>query len=326
MTGGARRGATAGGSAVSPPDARPAVIETRGLTKALGGRTVVDGLELSVHAGEVYGFLGPNGAGKTTTLRMLLGLLAPDSGSATVLGFDSQRQGPALRRLVGYVSQQRSLYLDLTVEQNMLFFGRMYGLGPERLLERMAGEVERFQLQGELHRLLGSVPTGVQRRCSLAIALLHQPKLLILDEPTSGMDTTSRREFWAFLGGLVAAETTVILTTHHLEEVQVCDRLCLMLDGRLRFEGTPGGMVEASPGPVLLVSTDRLENAHQILKKEFGASLLGNRVRVQRPEVRPDEVLRVLEAAGIGGARVESVAPTLEDAFVRTAGRPENED
>ena len=157
------------------------------------------------------------------------------------------------------MSQLRSLYLDLTVEQNLLFFGRMYGLGPERLAERVAAEVERFQLGTDLRRLLGSLPTGVQRRCSLAVALLHEPKLLILDEPTSGMDTTSRREFWAFLGGLVAAETTVILTTHHLEEVQVCDRLCLMLAGRLHFEGTPGGMVEAFPGPVLLVSADQVE-------------------------------------------------------------------
>jgi ABC-type multidrug transport system ATPase subunit len=299
------------------------VIETRGLTKILGGRKVVDSLDLAVHAGEVYGFLGPNGAGKTTTLRMLLGLLTPDQGSATVLGFDSRRQGAALRQLVGYVSQLRSLYLDLTVEQNLLFFGRMYGLGADRLEKRVAAEVERFQLGTELHRLLGSQPTGVQRRCSLAVALLHEPKLLILDEPTSGMDTTSRREFWAFLGGLVAAETTVILTTHHLEEVQVCDRLCLMLAGRLHFEGTPGGLVKAFPEPVLLVSADQVQEAHQILKKELGASLLGNRIRVQRPGIDPDHVLGLLKAAGIAGIRVDSVEPTLEDAFVRAAGEPE---
>ena len=300
----------------------PAVIETHGLTKVLGGRKVVDGLDLAVHAGEVYGFLGPNGAGKTTTLRMLLGLMAPDSGSASVLGFDSQRQGPALRRAVGYVSQLRSLYLDLTVEENLRFFGRMYGLDQEGLAERMAAEVARFQLGNDLRRLLGACPTGVQRRCSLAVALLHQPKLLILDEPTSGMDTTSRREFWAFLGGLVAARTTVILTTHHLEEVQVCDRLCVMLAGRLHCEGTPLQMVERFPGPVLMVSTDQTEDAHKILKEEFGASLLGNRIRIQRPGVDPDEVLRALEAAGIKGARVESAEPTLEDAFVRAATEP----
>jgi ABC-2 type transport system ATP-binding protein len=297
----------------------PSVIETQGLTKILGGRKVVDGVDLTVHPGEVYGFLGPNGAGKTTTLRMLLGLLPQDSGSATVLGFDSRRQGPALRRAVGYVSQLRTLYLDLTLEENLFFFGRMYGLEPEHLAERIAGEVERFQLAGDLHRLLGSVPTGAQRRCSLAVALLHRPRLLILDEPTSGMDTTSRREFWAFLGGLVAAETTVILTTHHLEEVQVCDRLCLMLGGRLHFEGTPGGMVEAFPGPVLLVAGERIDRIHQILKEHYGASLLGSRVRIQRANIEPDEVLSALESAGVRGANVESVAPTLEDAFVRAA-------
>ncbi len=221
------------------------VIETQGLTKVLGGRKVVDGLDLTVNEGEVYGFLGPNGAGKTTTLRILLGLIAPDSGSSTVLGFDSQKQGTDLRRAVGYVSQLRSLYLDLTVEENLLFFGRMYGLRGDELAERVRSEVERFQLEDELRHLLGSRPSGVQRRCSLAVALLHRPRLLILDEPTSGMDTTSRREFWAFLGGLVAQKSTVILTTHHLEEVQVCDRLCLMLAGRLRFEGSPRQMVES---------------------------------------------------------------------------------
>ncbi|OFW58633.1 MAG: hypothetical protein A2133_07860 [Actinobacteria bacterium RBG_16_64_13] len=304
-------------------DASLPAIETRGLTKVLGRRTVVDALDLTVRRSEVYGFLGPNGAGKTTTLRMLLGLLAPDDGSASVLGFDCQRQGTELRRLVGYVSQLRSLYQDLTVGENLIFFGRMYGLGSERLAERVASETARFQLGASRDHLLGSLPTGVQRRCSLAIALLHEPKLLILDEPTSGMDTTSRREFWAFLGGLVAADTTVLLTTHHLEEVQVCDRLCLMLGGRLHFEGTSRAMVEAFPGPVLLVSAEEVKSAHKILKKEFGASLLGNRVRVHRPGVDPEQVQRLLEAGGIVGARVESVPPTLEDAFIRAAGIPE---
>ena len=298
------------------------VIETKGLTKVLGGHKVVDGLDLAVKAGEVYGFLGPNGAGKTTTLRMLLGLIKPDGGSSSVLGFDSQKQGPALRRAVGYVSQLRSLYLDLTVEQNLLFFGRMYGLSADVLQERVGAEAARFQLQDDLGHLLGSRPTGVQRRCSLAVSLLHQPRLLILDEPTSGMDTTSRREFWAFLGGLTAHETTVILTTHHLEEVQVCDRLCLMLAGRLHFEGSPRQMVEAFPGPVLVVATERLEEAHKILKEAFGASLLGDRARIQRPGVDPRDVVRSLEAAGINGAKVESVEPTLEDAFVRAACVP----
>jgi ABC-2 type transport system ATP-binding protein len=297
-------------------------IETRGLTKILGGRKVVDGLDLAVNAGEVYGFLGPNGAGKTTTLRMLLGLITPDSGSSAVLGFDSQKQGAALRTAVGYVSQLRSLYLDLTVEENLLFFGRMYGLGADVLRERVRAEAARFQLQGDLRHLLGSRPTGVQRRCSLAVALLHQPKLLILDEPTSGMDTSSRREFWAFLGGLVAQKTTVIVTTHHLEEAQVCDRLCLMLAGRLHFEGSPRQMVEAFPGPVLSVATERLTEAHKILKEEFGASLLGNRARIQRTGVDPRQVVRALEAAGIKGASVEQVEPTLEDAFVRAAADP----
>jgi ABC-2 type transport system ATP-binding protein len=295
-------------------------IETRGLTKVLGGRRVVDGLDLAVNAGEVYGFLGPNGAGKTTTLRMLLGLITPDAGSSAVLGFDSQRQGAALRVAVGYVSQLRSLYLDLTVEENLLFFGRMYGLGSDDLQARVRAEAARFQLQGDLRHLLGSRPTGVQRRCSLAVALLHQPKLLILDEPTSGMDTSSRREFWAFLGGLVAQKTTVIVTTHHLEEVQVCDRLCLMLAGHLHFEGSPRQMVEAFPGPVLSVATERLAEAHKVLKEAFGASLLGNRARIQRTGVDAQQVVRALEAAGIKGASVEQVEPTLEDAFVRAAG------
>jgi len=154
----------------------------------------------------------------------------------------------------------------------------------------------------------------------MAVALLHQPKLLILDEPTSGMDTTSRREFWAFLGGLVAEKSTVILTTHHLEEVQVCDRLCVMLGGRLHFEGSPRQMVEAFPEPVLSVATGQLEKAHQILNAAFGASLLADRVRVQRPGIDPRQVAHLLEDGGIRDATVDSVEPTLEDAFVRAAG------
>lgn len=296
------------------------VIEAKGLTKTLGGRNVVDGLDLAVNAGEVYGFLGPNGAGKTTTLRMLLGLISPDSGSSTVIGFDSQRQGAALRQAVGYVSQLRSLYLDLTVEENLLFFGRMYGLRAEALKRRVQAEVRRFQLTEDLGRILGSCPTGVQRRCSMAVALLHEPELLILDEPTSGMDTTSRREFWAFLGGLVVHDTTVVMTTHHLEEVQVCDRLCLMLAGHLQFEGSPRQMVEAYPGPVLTVVTERMNEAHKILKDKFGASLVGEQARIQRSGVDPHEVARLLAGAGFQGARVEEVEPTLEDAFVRAAG------
>ncbi len=299
---------------------KTAAIKTEGLTKTLGGRKVVDDLSLSVMSGEVYGFLGPNGAGKTTTLRMLLGLITPDSGSASVLGFDSERQGAVLRRAVGYVSQLRSLYLDLTVEENLLFFGRMYGLGADALAQRVRAEAARFQLQDDLHRQLGLLPTGAQRRCSMAVALLHQPKLLILDEPTSGMDTTSRREFWVFLGGLVANDASVVMTTHHLEEVQVCDRLCLMLAGRLNFEGSPKEMLGAFPGPVLSVATERINEAHKILRSEFGASLLGDRLRIQMTGIDSEQVVRVLEAAGIRDARVEEVEPTLEDAFVRAAG------
>lgn len=308
-----------GAGSVAAEYAGSAVIETRDLTKTLGGRTVVDGLCLTVRRGEVYGFLGPNGAGKTTTLRMLLGLIPPDSGRASVLGFDSRSEGAALRRHVGYVCQQYSLYRDLTVEENLLFFGRMYGLDAGSLARRVAAEARRFRLTDDRHRLLGTLSTGAQRRCSLAVALLHEPRLLILDEPTSGMDTTGRREFWAFLGGLVAADTTVILTTHHLEEVQVCDRLCLMLAGRLCFEGTPGGMVEAFPGPVLVVSADQVQAAHQILKEEYGASLFGDEVRIQRSGVDPRAVVLLLESAGITGVRVEACEPTLDDAFVRAA-------
>ena len=302
-----------------------AVIETHGLSKVFGRRMVVDSVDLTVRRGEVYGFLGPNGAGKTTTLRMLLGLLDPDAGSSSVLGFDCKKQGPQLRRLVGYVSQLYSLYFDLTVQQNLLFFGRMYGLDNSQLRERVGSEMGRFELERDGDTLVGALPTGAQRRCSLAAALLHRPRLLILDEPTSGMDTTSRRAFWAFLGGLVADDTTVILTTHHLEEVHVCDRLCLILGGRLRFEGSPRQMVETFAGPVLLVSADPVKRAHQVLKERYGATLLGNQVRVQRQGVDPREVLGALREADIVDVVVQSVEPTLEDAFVRaaTVGEPE---
>ena len=294
-------------------------IEAVGLCKRFGRKTVVDRATFSVSTGEVYGFLGPNGAGKTTTLRLVLGLFPASGGSVRVLGLDPATQGRRLRRRVGYVSQLHSLYEDLSVEQNLRFFGSMYGLGGEELDDRLEAELVRFHLEPQRRELVGRQPTGVQRRTALAAALLHRPELLILDEPTSGMDAVARREFWTFLGGLAGEGATVIVTTHHLEEAESCDRLCLMLDGRVRFEGTPGGMRRAFSGPVLHVWAEPWAEAFTALKEAFGASLFGREVHVDARRGDADAVRALLAGRGLQVLTLEERPPTMEDAFLRAA-------
>jgi ABC-2 type transport system ATP-binding protein len=294
-------------------------VRAAGLSRRFGQRMVVEQVEFEVETGEVYGFLGPNGAGKTTTLRLLLGLLSPSSGSAKVLGLDPAREGRRLRRRIGYVSQLHSLYQDLSVEQNLRFFGSMYGLSGRSLTESLEREVTRFHLGPSLPELVAGQSTGVRRRTALAAALLHRPELLILDEPTSGMDASARREFWTFLGGLAGEGATVIITTHHLEEAETCDRLSLMLAGRIHFEGTPAGMRATFAGAVLLVTAEPWAAAFSVLKEAFGASLFGREVHVDARRADAAAVRAVLAAEGVEILSLQERPPTMEDAFLRAA-------
>lgn len=217
-------------------------IETEHLTKVFGRFTAVDHIDIAVTAGEIYGFLGANGAGKTTAIRMLTGLLMPTGGTGHVAGFDIMNQTDKIRTRIGYMSQRFSLYGDLTVRDNLRLFGSFYGLSNANLKRRM-GELSSFLgLTDLMWRTADSIPWGWQQRMSLACALLHEPRILFLDEPTGSVDPVSRRNFWDLLIQLAAQGTTVFITTHHMDEAEYCDRVSIMVDGRIAAVDTPRGL------------------------------------------------------------------------------------
>ncbi|ADU50837.1 ABC transporter related protein [Thermaerobacter marianensis DSM 12885] len=232
----AKAGSPGAGAGSRPADAL--AIETEGLTCRFGDFVAVDGVSLRVPAGAVYGLLGPNGAGKTTLIRALLGLV-PATGRARVLGLDPARQAAAVRARVGYMSQRFSLYPDLTAEENLLFYGRVYGLRGERFARRVDELLERTGLTHHRRTRAASLGAGLRQRLAFACAVLHEPALLLLDEPTSGVDPGVRRSFWDTMYALADTGTTVLVTTHHMDEAEQCDRLGMMLRGRLVAEAPP---------------------------------------------------------------------------------------
>ena len=212
------------------------VIDARGLVKRFGARTVVDGFSIQVERGQIHGFLGPNGSGKTTTIRMLCGLLTPDGGSGTCLGHDIVRDAWAIKRQVGYMTQRFSLYEDLTIEENLDFVARLHAL--DRRRARVAQALDRLGLAGRRAQLAGALSGGWKQRLALAAAILHEPRLLMLDEPTAGVDPKARREFWEEIHGLAAAGMTVLVSTHYMDEAERCHRIAYIADGRLLASGT----------------------------------------------------------------------------------------
>lgn len=216
-----------------------AAVELRELSKSFGSFTAVDRITLSVKQGEIFGFLGANGAGKTTAIRMLCGLLAPTSGSGSVAGFDIRTQRHSIRQVIGYMSQKFSLYPDLTGRENMQFYGAAYNIPSERLRHRIESVTDQLSLGDFLGRLTGSLPTGWRQRLALGVALLQEPKVLFLDEPTGGVDPVFRRRFWSLLYDLAGAGTTVFVTTHYMDEAEYCSRISIMDKGRVIALGSP---------------------------------------------------------------------------------------
>lgn len=214
-------------------------IRTQQLTKSFGAFTAVDHIDVSVAKGEVFGFLGANGAGKTTAIRMLCGLLIPTSGSGTVAGFDIIKESAKIRTRIGYMSQKFSLYPDLSVQENLRLYGRLYGLGKRELEERLKEMSAFLDLGSLLKRVTGSLPWGWQQRLSLACANLHRPEILFLDEPTGSVDPVSRRNFWDLIHRLSEGGTTIFITSHYMDEVEYCHRLSIMIDGHVAAMGTP---------------------------------------------------------------------------------------
>ena len=224
--------------------ARGPAIEVRGLTRRFGTFTAVDAISFDVAAGEVFGFLGANGAGKTTAIRMLIGLLAPSGGSASVAGFDVATQAEQVKRNIGYMSQRFSLYEDLTVRENITLYGGIYGLSDAAIAERMASLVERLDLGRDSDTRVKSIPLGWKQKLAFSVAVLHDPKVVFLDEPTGGVDPITRRQFWELIYATAAQGTTVFVTTHYMDEAEYCDRVSIMVDGRIAALGTPAELKE----------------------------------------------------------------------------------
>jgi ABC-2 type transport system ATP-binding protein len=297
-------------------------VEIRDLVKRFGTFRAVDGITMDVGQGEIFGFLGANGAGKSTTIRMLCGLLTPTSGTARVLGVDVARDPEEVKRRIGYMSQRFSLYEDLSVRQNVRFFGGVYGLRGEVLAARARWAVEMSGLEGKEDLLTGSLPGGWKQRLALACAVLHQPRVVFLDEPTSGVDPLSRRRFWRLIDTMSAEGVTVFVTTHYLEEAEHCHRLALIHAGRLSALGTVDEVKEVfRDRAVLEVAVPRVADALETLTGQPFArdvSAFGTRLHVVVDDAAEDgrRVVAVLEAAGNGPATAEPIVPSLEDVFI----------
>jgi len=219
-----------------------AAIEVRGLTRRFGDFTAVDAITFEVGAGEVFGFLGANGAGKTTAIRMLIGLLAPSAGAARVAGFDVLTQSEEVRRRIGYMSQRFSLYDDLTVRENVTLYGGIYGLADAEIRERGRTLLDGLGLGHAADDRVAALPLGWKQKLAFSVALLHQPAVVFLDEPTGGVDPITRRQFWEQIYAAAARGTTVFVTTHYMDEAEYCDRISIMVDGRIAALGTPADL------------------------------------------------------------------------------------
>jgi ABC-2 type transport system ATP-binding protein len=309
------------------------VIEARELTRRFGDFTAVDRVSFTVEQGEVVGYLGPNGSGKTTTIRMLLGLLRPTSGTAIVLGHDIARDAEWIRPQAGYMSQRFALYEDLTVAENLRFYGGIYGLSGDLLTTRAGAMLELVGLAGQRGERAGALAGGWRQRLAMAIALVHEPRLLFLDEPTSGVDPEARRAFWDIIYGLADAGTTVFVTTHYMDEAEHCGRLGIMSRGRLLAMDAPGRLRASVAGDPWNLAMDGISPVALIerlaaVPRVTHAGLLGDAVHaITAPGAHDAASLRAaLEADGPRLA-IEPAEATLEDVFtVLTNGRGAGEE
>ena len=297
-------------------------IEVKSLTKRFGGFTAVDGVSFEVGRGAIFGFLGANGAGKSTTIRMLCGLLSPTSGSATVGGFDVGREPDKVKTVIGYMSQKFSLYEDLTVVENIRFFGGVYGLSKARLASRLPWVLDLAGLKGRERSQTRTLSVGWKQRLALGCAVLHEPEIVFLDEPTGGVDPASRRRFWELINDLSERGVTVFVTTHYLDEAEYCNDIRLIHAGRIVAGGSPrelkAGVIR---NPILEVSSGRAVDALEALRKEpwvLGTSIFGTSLHVSvADEEEGRRLIRErLAREGLVPERIDRIVPSLEDVFI----------
>ncbi len=295
-------------------------VKVRGLTKRFGDFVAVDNIDLTIKKGEIFGFLGPNGAGKSTTIKMLCGLLLPTAGNGSVGGFDIMKESEDIKKTIGYMSQKFSLYDDLTVEQNINFFSGIYGVINNRKKERMEWVLEMAGLKDKRNAVTKTLPGGFKQRLALGCAILHEPPIIFLDEPTSGVDPISRRNFWNLINGMSKAGTTVFVTTHYMDEADYCNRLALIYRGRVIAEGTPNELKQKYMTKyVLEIETDKVVEAMEVIYKNgietaiFGSLL---HATVDNMDVAIPKIKKILEGSNIALNRIERIMPSLEDVFV----------
>ncbi len=314
-----RRAETAEQNALADPT-NSVVIES--LTKRFGDFVAVDQLNLSVRKGEVFGFLGPNGAGKSTTIRMLCGLLKPTSGHASVAGYDVARNPETVRQNIGYMSQKFSLYNDLKVIENLRLFAGLYSVPAKDLGDRIEWALAMANLKGQESLLTGTLPGGWKQRLALGCAVLHRPPIIFLDEPTSGVDPVTRRQFWDLIHQMAQQGVTVFVTTHYMEEAEYCNRLALIFRGKMVALGTPTELKRNSmSGELLLVECEPLGPAVEALQSTPGvldAAVFGNALHlVVANAAAAEPVIRArLAKSQVSVSRIEPIRPTLEDVFV----------
>ncbi len=302
-------------------------IIAEGLTKRFGDFTAVDGIDFDVRRGEIFGFLGPNGSGKSTTIRMMLGLLKPTAGSVAVLGIPVAKQPLRVRPYIGYMSQRFSLYNDLTVMQNLRFYGKVYGLRNALLDERIQGAIQLASLEGHEHTKTRDLAGGWRQRLALGAAILHRPQIVFLDEPTAGVDPLSRRTFWDLLYNLVSEGVTIFVTTHYMDEAEHCHRLAFIQRGKLTALGSPQEIMAGGMGSQVLeiAPLDPAATMH-LLRQAWEAgdlavdeiALYGALVHVVAKDISRTEesILEILAGAGVEVSHMAVIAPSLEDVFI----------
>ncbi|MGB7875995.1 MAG: ABC transporter ATP-binding protein [Anaerolineales bacterium] len=307
-------------------ETQPAII-ANSLTKRFGDFTAVDAVNFEVHRGEIFGFLGPNGSGKTTSIRMMLGLMKPTSGEVDVLGMKVDGDTAKIRPRVGYMSQRFSLYNDLTVLQNLNFYGGAYGLKNSELQERIQNALEMAGLEGREHAKTKDLSGGWRQRLALSAAILHRPEVLFLDEPTAGVDPVSRRAFWGLLYKLIAEGITVFVTTHYMDEAEHCHRLAFIQRGKIIAYGSPSEIkAEMMRGQVLEIAPSDAVEAVKVLRAAQGdgslpiqeIELYGSLVHVVAPDMKKLQraIERELRRADIRVEHADIIEPSLEDVFI----------
>jgi ABC-2 type transport system ATP-binding protein len=293
------------------------IVDIKGLTKRFGDKTVVDNVDLTVHRGEIVGFLGPNGSGKTTTIRMICGLLRPDAGSGTCLGYDIRTESEKIKLEVGYMTQRFSFYEDLTIRENLDFVARLYDLRPR--VRYVDSTLNRLGLTNRAHQLAGTLSGGWKQRLALAACVMHEPQLLLLDEPTAGVDPKARREFWDEIHELTAGGLTVLVSTHYMDEAERCHRIVYIAYGRIIARGTVPEVIEASGLHTIVVRGGDTAALARKMKELDGVEQVapfGNDLHVVGLDpVKLDKEVRAAIAGS--GATADEDATSLEDVFIR---------